>query len=326
MRQLTPFLALTLFLGTAWANPGSLRADFVDRMVQEHDFDATALNEVLDQAKVKQSILDAIARPAEKRLDWGEYRKIFLTRDRIRGGLAYWKKNADTLQRAEQEFGVPPEIIVAIVGVETRYGRHTGGYRVLDALTTLGFNYPPRARFFRGELEHFLLLAREEGMQPGQAMGSYAGAMGRPQFIPSSYRAYAIDFDGDGKRDIWNNDVDVIGSVASYFKQHGWRKGGPVTQRVQGVTAEHQPLIKAGYKPHQPVSRYREAGIGPLQSLPDQDTASLLELKSGADAQYWLALNNFYVITRYNHSPLYAMAVYQLSDAIKRLHQQGGND
>ncbi len=319
MIQKLLLVALTLICAAGWANPDKLRGDFVRKMVDEHGFDQARLEALLAGTEVRQSILDAIARPAEKRLNWGEDRKIFLTRERIRGGLDYWRRNTETLQRAQQQFGVPPEIIVAIVGVETRYGRFTGRYPVLDALATLGFHYPPRARFFRGELEHFLLLAREEGMSPEQPLGSYAGAMGRPQFIPSSYRAYAVDFDGDQKRDIWSNDADVIGSVGSYLARHGWKTGEPVTQRVQGVSEAHAPLIEAGYKPHQPVSEYVDAGIRLAPALPSDMPAALIALDTGEETQHWLALGNFYAITRYNHSTMYAMAVYQLADAIKRL-------
>jgi len=316
-------LVLTILIGSAAsASPEKLRSDFVQRMTTEHGFDASELDTLLDGAKVSESILEAIARPAEKRLNWSEYRKIFLTRDRIRGGLDYWERNADILERARATYGVPPEIIVAIVGVETRYGRFTGRYRVLDALTTLGFHYPPRADFFRGELEHFLLLSREEGVDPSEPLGSYAGAMGRPQFIPSSYRAYAVDFDGDHKRDIWQNDADVIGSVASYFARHGWRSDAPVTQRVMGIGPQHQPLIDAGYKPHRSVAAFAEDGIHSNPTLPPELEAALVELETDEEPQHWLVLPNFYVITRYNRSKMYAMAVYQLADAIKRLRTQ----
>jgi len=281
---------------------------------------------LLDKARVRKPILEAIARPAEKRLNWGEYRKIFITRERIRGGLAYWKKNTEALSQAYRRFGIPPEIIVAIIGVETRYGKHAGKYPVIDALSTLGFHYPPRARFFRSELEQFLLLAREEGVDPTKPLGSYAGAMGKPQFIPSSYRAYAIDFDDDGQRDIWNDDTDVIGSVANYFKRHGWRTGEPIAQRVQGVEARHAALIEAGYKPGIPVSRLIAEGVRLKHPLAPDMPAALLALKTVQGTQHWLALTNFYVITRYNHSPLYAMAVFQLADAIKRLHEQQNVD
>ena len=309
-------------LAAGAADPGRLQQEFITEMATRYGFDAQALGRLLEQAEVRQSILEAIARPAEKRLDWGQYRKIFLTRERIRGGLRYWRDNAEVLARAEQQYGVPPEIIVAIIGVETRYGRHAGRYRVLDALTTLGFHYPPRAAFFRGELREFLLLAREEDADPTALLGSYAGAMGKPQFIPSSFRAYAVDFDGDGRRDIWENDADVIGSVANYFARHGWQRGQPVTQRVQGVGASLQAVIDRGYKPHATVGRLRGAGVRLARPLPDDLPAALLALHDGERTEHWLVLNNFHVITRYNHSPLYAMAVFQLADALRRLHDR----
>ena len=326
MKRLSLILSTLLLCSASLASPDSLRAEFIDRMVSEHGFDAAALGDLLDKAQVRQSILDAIARPAEKRLNWGEYRKIFLTPERVRGGLAYWKKNERILSRAQEKYGVPPEIIVAIIGVETRYGRHAGTYPVLDALTTLGFHYPPRAAFFRRELEQFLLLARTEGMDPSQPLGSYAGAMGRPQFIPSSYRSYAIDFDADGKRNIWDDDADVIGSVANYFARHGWQAGQTVARRVHGASAVSPELIQDDAKPDRPVSAFAAKGIPVDPTLPPDAPAALLALQTDQGTQYWLALTNFYVITRYNHSPLYAMAVYQLADAIKRLHKPETDD
>lgn len=301
--------------------PEALREVFIGEMVKQHGFDAGELQALLDSAVVKDSILEAIARPAEKRLTWGEYRKIFLTPERVKGGLRYWQAHAKDLQRAEKVYGVPPEIIVAIIGVETRYGRHAGRYRVLDALSTLGFHYPPRAKFFRRELGEFLVLTREEQNDPRELLGSYAGAMGKPQFIPSSFRAYAVDFDGDGHRDIWNNDTDVIGSVANYFARHGWRPGGPVARRVQipELTPALQAVIDHGYKPSTTVGELLEAGVVLDAPLAPDLPAALLALEGDSGTEYWLALPNFYAITRYNHSPLYAMAVYQLSDAIRRL-------
>jgi len=312
-------LALLLAAGSAHATPERLQDEFVQDMVNSHQFDAAELQRLLEDARVRKPILEAIARPAEKRLNWGQYRKIFLTKDRIRGGLKFWAENEQALARAAEEYGVPPQIIVAIVGVETRYGRHTGKFPVLDALYTLGFHYPPRGKFFRSELSHFLRLAREEGLDPRQPVGSYAGAMGRPQFISSSFRAYAVDFDGDGKRDIWDNNDDVIGSVANYFARHGWRAGEPVTQRVQGVNGEHEALIEAGYKPHTTVGQLQQTGVQLNAPLPEALQTSLLALETDKGMQHWLGLPNFYVITRYNHSPLYAMAVFQLSEAIHSL-------
>lgn len=295
---------------------------FVDDMVKNHGFTASFVEKQLKRAKVRQPILDAISRPAEKRLTWGEYRKIFIQDSRITGGVKFWKENEDLLKRAEETYGVAPEIIVAIIGVETRYGKFTGKFPVLDALYTLGFHYPPRSKFFRSELGHFLRLAREEKVDPGLPLGSYAGAMGRPQFISSSFRAYAVDFDKDGTRDIWHNNADVIGSVANYFSRHGWKSDAPITQRVKGVNASHKPMIKKGYKPSIALSEVLDSGVKPAPDINKKDKVSLLEMKTAKGYEYWLGLHNFYVITRYNHSPLYAMAVYQLSQEILNKRQQ----
>ena len=202
---------------------------YIEELIQQHDFSRPELEEVLAAAERRQDIIDLMRRPAERRLNWHEYRKIFLDEQRIAGGVEFWQQNQATLERAEKEYGVAPEVIVAIIGVETRYGRVTGRHRVVDALMTLAFDYPPRASFFRKELTQFLLLAREEGKNPTSLTGSYAGAMGFGQFIPSSYRNYAVDFDRDGVRDIWQNRTDAIGSVANYFSRHGWRGAAQVT-------------------------------------------------------------------------------------------------
>lgn len=325
MKALALIASFFLLAGSAAAapSPKELQAEFVKTMVKQHGFEAAELNALLNEAKVRKPILDAISRPAEKRLTWGKYRKIFVTPKRTKGGVKFWNENAETLQQASEKYGIPPEIMVAIIGVETYYGRHTGKFPVLDALVTLGFHYPKRAKFFRSELSHFLRLAREENVDPRKPMGSYAGAMGRPQFISSSYRAYAVDFDGDGKRDIWKNNKDVIGSVANYFARHGWKKGHPITQRVSGVNKTHKAIIKAGYKPKYTVGDLTAKGVKLRDKLAADAATSLLELKTAKGAQHWLGLHNFYVITRYNHSPLYAMAVYQLAEAIRTLkHKQ----
>jgi len=295
---------------------------FILEMSQKHGFDQQSLAKTLDQAKVKQSILDAISRPAEKTLTWSQYRNIFIKPKRIEGGVKFWKENEADLNKAYQQYGVPPEIITAIIGVETLYGKHTGGYRVLDALTTLGFHYPPRSKFFRKELSQFLLLTREEQVDPTEPTGSYAGAMGKPQFIPSSYRHYAIDFDNDGKRDIWNNNTDVIGSVASYFNRHGWRRDQPVTVPASNVDNNHDQMVKAGMKPSIPIERMRKAGIGIDEQIRPGQLSSLVELKLTDGKEFWAGLHNFYVITRYNHSNMYAMAVYQLSQEILKARKE----
>jgi membrane-bound lytic murein transglycosylase B len=298
--------------------PGA--AEFIDGLVREDGFDRSELIRLLSQAKKRQSILDAIARPAEG-LPWWKYRRIFLKDQRVSGGVDYWQKNRASLQKAEQEFGVPPQIIVAIIGVETMYGRNTGRYPVLDALHTLGFYYPKRADFFRKELGEFLRLSREEALDPTEPLGSYAGAMGRPQFISSSYRAYAVDFDGDGKRDIWENDRDVIGSVGNYLARHGWRRGGPITARAYEVDDRHARFVEAGMKPSFTVGDLRREGVNVSAVLDDSMPTSLIELETRTGQEHWLGLENFYAITRYNHSNLYAMAVYQLSREILALHR-----
>jgi len=316
-KQLTTLLLTSvLLISAALANTDEQA--FIDKMVKEHQFDAAEISSLLNQAKKQQSIIDAMSRPAEKRLNWGQYRKIFITDKRIKGGMKFWKENQAILEQAEKTYGVPAQIITAIVGVETYYGRITGKYSVLDSLYTLGFHYPPRAKFFRSELEEFLQLAREEGVSPTEPLGSYAGAMGRPQFISSSFRAYAVDFDKDGKRDIWENNADVIGSVANYFKRHGWKAGEPVAQLVTGAKKGFDEEIKAGYKPSLDVNSLIDKGIILGSSLDKDAKVALLEMESDDGNEYWVTSPNFYAITRYNHSPLYAMAVFQLSEAIRQ--------
>jgi len=277
---------------------------------------------VFNEAQRREDILELMRKPAEKRLEWYEYRKIFLTPGRIDGGVDFWRENADVLARAESTFGVAPQVIVAIIGVETRYGSNTGRHRVLDALSTLAFDYPPRSEFFSGELEQYLILAREEDIDVVTTTGSYAGAMGYGQFIPSSYRNYAVDFDADGKRDLWNSKADIIGSVANYFKQHGWILGSPVAVRAAVEGEDYLPVLELGYEPNTVLDALRHDGITPLEPMPDELVAALLSLQQQDGPEYWLVFNNFYTITRYNHSPLYAMAVYQLSEEIREAYEQ----
>jgi len=290
---------------------------FAQEMVEQHGFGQGELQPLFVSATKKQSILDAISRPAEKRLTWKEYRKIFLTKTRTTSGVAFWKDNEIILERAEAEFGIPAEIIVAIIGVETLYGKRKGSYRVIDALSTLAFDYPPRSKFFRGELKEFLLLAREQKQDPLVLTGSYAGAMGYGQFIPSSYRAYAIDYDKDGFADIWNNTEDAIGSVANYFKRHGWKKGELVVVRSRVQKKYDEMVVNKSLKPTNKVGELEALGfksVTPLKAKGAPATAMRLEGEWGTE--FWLGLHNFYVITRYNHSRLYAMAVWQLSQKI----------
>ncbi len=294
---------------------------FIDRMVSEQGFDRNELIAVLDNAERREDILELMRKPAEKRLQWYQYRKIFLTQSRINGGVTFWKDNADLLKQAAEAFGVAPQIIVAIIGVETRYGSNTGKHRVLDALATLAFDYPPRSQFFTGELEQYLILAREEDIDILTTTGSYAGAMGYGQFIPSSYRHYAVDFDEDGKRDLWTSKADIIGSVANYFKEHGWTAGTPVAVLADVQGDDYQTVLDIGYKPNTVLDAMRHDGITPRIPLPDELLAALIAFEQENGPEYWLGFNNFYAITRYNHSPLYAMAVYQLSEEIRDAYE-----
>lgn len=291
-------------------------AAFIDEMVKQHGFKREEIQQWLSRAERQQSVLDAIARPAEKAKPWKDYRKLFVTNDRIQQGVAFWRDHAAALARAERTTGVPAAIIVSIIGVETRYGRNTGNYRVLDALTTLGFDYPPRAEFFRTQLVEFFLMAREQKMTPDRVMGSYAGAMGFGQFMPSSYRKYAVDFDGDGEADIVNNIDDAIGSVGNYLKGYGWQRGGAIVVKAQVREPLPDGVLREVLEPLTTLAEYKSKAIFSLTPLPDTTKAALFMLEGESGNEYWLALNNFYMITRYNRSQMYSMAVVQLSDEI----------
>lgn len=290
--------------------------DFIREMSRKHRFDPETLRAVFSRAQDQPKIIEAITRPAEAK-PWRDYRRIFLTERRIEGGVAFWQTHAGALARAEREYGVPAEIIVAIIGVETLYGGNTGSWRVLEALATLGFDYPRRADFFRRELEEYLLLTREEGIDPLSLKGSYAGAMGLPQFIPSSYRAYAVDFDGDRHRDLWSNPVDAIGSVANYLARHRWQAGEPVAAPARVDGQAYKAVLAGELKPSLSLGQLAQRGVTWETAAKADEQAILLELDGEAGPEHWLGFNNFYAITRYNHSPLYAMAVYQLSREIR---------
>jgi membrane-bound lytic murein transglycosylase B len=289
---------------------------FIDRMVMDHAFERDSLVDIFDQIVPREDIIDAITRPAESK-PWYKYRPIFLTPERIRLGIDFMATHQEALARAEEVYGTPPEIVTAIIGVETFYGRQAGGYRVLDALATLAFDYPPRSAFFLGELEHYLLLTQEEGIDPLSLRGSYAGAMGQPQFMPSSYRNFAVDFDGDRKRDLWNNTEDAIGSVARYLHEHGWQQRQAVTSPASVEGEGYQAFVDKGMAPKTPVGELRRSGVIAAADLPEDMPAALIRLEGESAPEFWLGFNNFYVITRYNRSPLYAMAVYQLSEEIR---------
>ena len=320
MKTFLSAAALLLLCSTAGAI--DIRTDivrtFIDEMVSEHEFDRTVLEQTLKKAERKQSILDAISRPAEKTLSWAEYRQIFITPERIQAGAEFWRDNCDTLARIAASSGVPEEILVGIIGVETYYGRITGGYRVLDALATLAFHYPPRSAFFRKELKQYLLLVREEGIAAEEATGSYAGAMGRPQFMPSSFRAYAIDSTGDGKRDIWNNWDDVAGSIANYFNAHGWRSDQPVIAQAALSSQWNDPVPKPRntLEARDTVNSLSKKGVLFATDLPPESASQLLSYEGEDGLEFWVGFHNFFVITRYNRSVMYALAVHQLGQEI----------
>lgn len=293
---------------------------FIDKMVNKHGFDRQQLQEILSQAKRLDSVLrlmdnqaptTSVKPPSGPNGAWLRYRKKFITPDNVQNGVVFWNKYEDALNRAWQVYGVPPEIIVGIIGVETRWGRVMGKTRILDALATLSFNYPRRAEYFSGELETFLLMARDEQDDPLNLKGSFAGAMGYGQFMPSSYKQYAVDFSGDGHINLWDP-VDAIGSVANYFKAHGWVKGDQVAVMANGQA----PGLPNGFKTKYSISQLAAAGLTPQQPLGNHQQASLLRLDVGTGYQYWYGLPNFYTITRYNHSTHYAMAVWQLGQAV----------
>jgi membrane-bound lytic murein transglycosylase B len=288
---------------------------FIDSMAKEHNFDRQELVKLFKQVNINKKIIEAIKRPAESK-PWYQYRPIFLTQKRIHEGVKFWEKHADALKRARKTYGVPEQIVVAIIGVESFYGRHKGRYRVMDSLSSLGFAYPKRSKFFLSELEEFLLLAREEKVNPLAYKGSYAGAMGKPQFIASSYRNYAVDFDNDGKRDLLDNTTDVIGSVANYFSRHHWQRDEPITTPAQTTGNSFKQILKNGTKPKAPLSKLLQNGISVYNEFPLSQASALIELETRGGQEYWVGFDNFYVITRYNHSELYAMAVYQLGQAI----------
>ncbi len=293
---------------------------FIDKMVNKHGFDRQQLQEILSQAKRLDSVLrlmdnqaptTSVKPPSGPNGAWLRYRKKFITPDNVQNGVVFWNQYEDALNRAWQVYGVPPEIIVGIIGVETRWGRVMGKTRILDALATLSFNYPRRAEYFSGELETFLLMARDEQDDPLNLKGSFAGAMGYGQFMPSSYKQYAVDFSGDGHINLWDP-VDAIGSVANYFKAHGWVKGDQVAVMANGQA----PGLPNGFKTGYSISQLAAAGLTPQQPLGNHQQASLLRLDVGTGYQYWYGLPNFYTITRYNHSTHYAMAVWQLGQAV----------
>jgi membrane-bound lytic murein transglycosylase B len=312
-------LALALALAPAAVALDAERPDvqgFVAQMQTRHGMDAQWVRGLLAQAVHQEDVVEAIRRPTERVKPWYEYRELFMTEERIAAGVEFWRAHCTELEQANRHFGVEPALLVAILGVETYYGRITGRHRVLDALATLAFDYPPRSRFFQSELEQFLLLAQEESLDPLTARGSYAGAMGLPQFISSSYRNFSVDSDGDGRRDLWTDTADVLGSVANYFRAHGWVNGEPTAVPARVAGPEAAALAEAEARLTRSVDELRSSGVEFDGSLPGDRRAMLLGFEGRDGPEYWVGLENFYAITRYNRSVLYALAVHQLGEAI----------
>jgi membrane-bound lytic murein transglycosylase B len=301
---------------------------FIDRMVTQHGFDRDYLYGLFSEVERKEWTLNYLGRETPstggppKPGSWSRYREKFLTERHIADGAAFWSLYSRDLERAQQRYGVPPEYIVGIIGVETLYGANVGTHRVIDALSTLAFDYPRRSEYFTGELEKYLLMARAEGIDPTSAVGSYAGAMGLGQFMPGSFLSWSVDFDGDGRKDLWNP-VDAIGSVANYFAQHGWQSGGVVVTpaRAQGTRAR---ALETGFNTSYSLGTLASYDIRPAVQLRGDDDLRLLRLSTYGGDEWWLGHHNFYVITRYNHSTLYAMAVHQLAQAVKQRHARTG--
>lgn len=299
--------------GASFLDRDGVRA-FIDDVAAREGFNAAELRGLFADIERQEAVLEAIAQPAEA-LPWHRYRPIFVTAARVQGGVEFMAEHATQLERAEAEYGVPPAIITAIIGVETFYGRRTGRYPVLDTLATLAFEYPPRAQFFRRELVEFLLLARDERLDPRAVRGSYAGAMGMTQFIASSYRHYAVDFNGDGRRDLWDSPADVIGSVAAYLERHGWAHGRPVAERVRPEDGEYRELVGQDLRPRVSADELRRVGLS-VEPAADERVA-VIELDGADGPEVWVGWPNFYALTRYNHSALYALAVHQLAERVR---------
>lgn len=321
-------LRALLFLLLAASNTAVLGLDIsahqdvralIDEMVREHGFRAGDLNRIFAHAQLRPAIVEAMQRPYEAK-PWYQYRRLFITDQNIANGVEFWRANKEVLKRAEDVFGVPASIIVAIIGIETRYGKVQGKHPVIDSLTTLVLQYPRRSRYFRKELKHYLLLTRDEGLDPVATRGSYAGAMGIPQFLASSYRSYAVDFNSDGRRDLLTQREDAIGSVANYLAKHRWKREQPVVAKVhlsEGVALNG--LVNRKLKPKHTVQQLNQAGVRLIGEFDKDVRASLVELdQANGGKEHRATFPNFYVITRYNQSIHYAMAVYELSVVLEK--------
>ncbi len=292
--------------------------NFINELIKEHGFSRPELEKVFASIEYKPRIVELISTPAERKLAWWEYRNLFINDRRINQGVAFWVKHRKILEKAEKDYGVSPAVIIGILGIETGFGRNSGGFRVVDALSTLGFGYPRRASFFKKELREFLILAREQGFDPLTLKGSYAGAMGIPQFMPSSYRAYAIDYDGSGQADIWGSPADAIGSIASYLHKHKWAAGKIVAAKAEVKGEKFTSVISQNPRPKKTFDEAKKFGWQSEKALSGNAKVRGIELEGKGGAEYWLTMHNFYVITRYNRSDMYAMAVWQLGSHVEQ--------
>ncbi len=310
------FISACIFFHIGYASAADTPVEtFIKNFSKKHKIEESWVRQWIGKAKKQQGIIDAMNKPAES-LPWHKYRTIWMKEKRIQAAVQFWNENRQILLKAEKEFKVPASIIVAIIGVETYFGRIQGKSSVLDALYTLGFHYPKRAAFFSKELEAFLLLCREQNWEPTQPKGSYAGAMGMGQFIPSSHRAYAVDFDGDGQINLFTNTQDAIGSVANYFRKHHWRYGEPVAYQITQLGSNAQQWKSKKLKPVHKAKALKQAGYDWLVNTNEQDNAAIYTYEQKEGKEHWVGFDNFYVITRYNRSPLYALAVFQFSQEV----------
>ena len=295
-------------------------------MVKKYNYNKKYLYTLFTQVQVRPQVMNQMRKPLEQK-PWYTYQTLFVSEWRIKHGVEFWNRYEDALRKAEQTYGVPAAIIVATIGVETKYGQRIGEYRVMDSLTNIGFSDSPRAKFFRSELEQFLLLAREQHLNPLSVMGSYAGAIGQPQFMPSSYRNYAVNFSKSGKIDLMHNEVDVIGSIANYYSKFGWKMREPVAVQARVIGDRYEYLTRKILLDKQlTVGELSRFGVVPINRIQqDNMKVKVIELESRYSKEYWLGFHNFSVIKRYNSSDLYAMAVYQLSAYIAALREQQKN-
>ena len=316
-------LLLILIPATSFAEtktPEQRISEFYTQMQQEHDFSKEELDKWFTNVELNQNIIDTMNRPAEKRLTWMEYRDIFVKPDRIQQGINFWNNHATILADAEAKYKVPASLIVGLIGVETRYGKIMGRHDIFRSLYTFAFHYPRRAKFFTRELSSFLILAREQGWEVGEMKGSYAGAMGYGQFMPSSYQAYAVDFDADGKIQLVDNVRDAIGSVANYIKQHRWVPGGPTVMPVAVSTTDADALLSKGMKPDRTLAELKAAGVTIPKGMDESTKVTFFKLDDDVGL-YWIGFQNFYVVSRYNPRVFYTKAVLELADAIKLQRQ-----